>query len=382
LDMVYTIGKAVNHAKLLCSEAKSRYFAELGKLCVEDALVEFCSREWPWTHGEGVITTTAGYNTGTLTVTQGDATVTGVGTTWLTTWPSPAVIRIQGANGDEFLVTAITNGTELELDTEWPYDSDSGLAYTLEFPAYEIPNYIAVESVMSNYGFRAVTSMASYAAIMEMRRGWVNSGYPVWHAIIPGNGTTTTKLWISPSPSTVYTVRYVYRSAVPAFSIWDYGTATVSNVSASVTGSATHWDKTGITLPGNVFEISDPANRQDYVTGLVSASGLAAGALNLTAAWTGRDATNASYSISPQISIPDDMIPTFRTLVESHLYARIGKGDEAAFRRQIYQAMLQDAMGRYSRNKDFKGMAGVLGGRQLDADLGPGLPTEMTVRTV
>ena len=379
--MVYTIGKAVAHAKLTCAEAKSRYFNELGKFCVEDSLVELFSRQWPWLHGEGVITVEPMHNDGTVTLTNGSTSVVGVGTNWDTSWPDPAVIRIEGSSGDEFLLT-VTSATTATLDQAWPYDSIAGADYTLEFPAYEIPNHIAIEGVMSAFGWYNPLIATTYQQLMELRRGWYVAGYPLCYAIVPGNGTTTSKLWLSPSPSSVYTVRYSYKSAIPEFLIWDFGTASVANTSANVTGTLTHWAKSGLTLPGNILEITDPSptGKQEHVSGTVQ-SVTNDTAIVLTSNWLGRTASGSAYSISPQISMPNDMIPTFRALVESYIYARI-QPDRAPQARQIYQALLNDSLGRYARVKDFQGMVGVLGKKGSGAENGPGMPTELIVRTV
>jgi hypothetical protein len=380
--MVYTIGKALAHAKLSCQEAKSRYFNELGKLCVEDSLVEFFSRPWPFLHGEDVITVEAMHNTGTVAVVNGSASVTGTATGWDTSWPVPAIIRINSSGGEEFLVTAFGSATGLTLDQPWPYDSDASAEYTIEFPCYEIPNYIAIESVMSAFGWYNPMAATSYAQIMEMRRGWYVSGYPMAYAIIPGNGTTTTKMWITPSPASVYTIRYVYKSAIPEFAIWDVGTASVANASANVTGTSTHWAKCGVTLAGNILEITDPSatGKQEHINGTVQTVTNDT-AIVLSSNWTGRTASGSAYSISPQISIPNDMIPTFRALVESYVYAKV-QPDRAPQARAIYQAMLNDALGRYNRQKDLFKMKGCIERERNDAECGPGMPTQLIVSTV
>jgi hypothetical protein len=380
--MVYTIGKAVAHAKLTCQEAKSRYFNELGKLCVEDSLVELFSRPWPFLHGEGAITIEPMHNDGTVSLVNGSASVVGVGTGWDTAWPIPAVIRIEGSSGDEFLVASFDSATGLTLDEPWAYDSISGADYTIEFPAYEIPNYTAIEGVMSAYGWYNPLIATTYKQLMELRRGWYVSGYPLCYAVIPGNGTTTSKLWLSPSPASVYTVRYSYKSAIPEFLIWDFGTASVANASPNVTGTLTHWAKSGLTLQGNILEITDPAPtaKQDHVYGTVQTVTNDT-AIVLTSNWLGRTASGSAYSISPQIVMPNDMIPTFRSLVESYVYARI-LPERAPQARGIYQSMLNDSLGRYARAKDFGGMVGVLGKRGDGAECGPGMPTELIVRTV
>lgn len=384
--MVYTIGKVVEHAKLLCSEAKSRYFNELGKLACEDSLAEFWSRAWPFFHGEGVLSTTAPYSVGTVAVNKGATLVTGTGTTWVTTWPTKAMIRIDGSGNDRFLVATFTSPTTLTLDAAWPYDNVAAANYTLEFPCLELPNYLDIKGVMSSYGWYKGVSPMTYQELMIARMGWLLSSYPYWYCIVPGDGlNSTTKLWLSPSPNSVMTIRYSYKANVPAFLMWDYGSVTVNNGAAAVTGTGTNFDKTGLSLGGNIFEITDPApaNAQPYITGLVSASGITATNVNLTSNWTGRTvATPAAYAISPQIAIPDDVIPAFRMLVDSYVYARINP-ELAGQRRAMYQSAVNDLACRYERSGDAMKTRGVFGYDPANfAEYGPGIPTELIVRTV
>jgi hypothetical protein len=382
---MYTFGRVVEHAKLLCSNAQSRYSDELIKLCAEDALVEFHSRKWPFMHGEGVITTTPMYNTGTVTANNGNTTITVASGTWDTTWPTPAIIRIDEAGGEEFLVTSFDTSSTLTIDTEWPFTTGTTYTYTLEFPAYDIPSYMEIDNVMTAYAFKRFVTGASYGSLMEMRHGWLLSGYPGWYTIIPGNGTRSQQIWISPTPNDEYTIRYTYKVAVPDFFVWNYGTASVTASNNAVTGSTgsnaqgTNWNAVGETIVGKIFEITDPAYPHPYNGIAVGAVG-GATSLTLASNWDGRTVTSARYSISSQITMPDDCIPMFRSLVESYVYARIGEGDRAAGARQIYTAQLSDSLIRYERDASVKRSRGVNdfnGGR--DADFGPGFPTELVV---
>lgn len=386
---MYTIGRAAAHAKLACTNAGSRWYDELSKIAVEDSLVEFFSRNWPFTHGEGVVTTTPIYNTGTLSTTTNNAQIIGAGTTWSASWPTPAILRIENGHGEEFLVTSFDSPTTLTIDTEWPYDNDTLLEYSLEFPAYDIPDYMDIDNVMTAYAFRRIVAENTYGELMAFRHGWLIAGYPGWYTIIPGNGTSSQKLWISPSPVDTYTIRYTYKTAIPQFFIWNNGTASVTNALDTVTGSTgannggTNWNTTGVGIVGKVFEIVDPAYSHPYNNGIVDSSPApGATTLSLVNNWNGRTLTNAQYCISPQIVMPDDCIPLFRNLVESYVYARVAP-ERAAMSRQMYQSSLSDAFQRYERDGSSKHPRGVCDwssdGRE--STLGPGYPTELIVRT-
>lgn len=385
---MYTIGRAMGHAKTITLNAKSSWFREIGQMCVQDALVEFFSRDWPFLHGEGVVTTTPPYLEGTITTTEGDATLVGVGTTWDPTWPTPAIIRTENGRGEEFLVTSFTNGTSLEIDTPWPYDSEAGVGYTIEFPCYEIPEYLNIDGVMTAYAFKRFVAGNSYKELMAFRHGWLFSGYPAWYAIVPGTANTPTKIWLSPSPNDTYTFRYTYKAAVPDFLIHQYGTATFTAGSPTVTGStgsgvaATNWNSMGFNATGKFIEVLDDSDPQPFVSGEILSVGGAA-SITLTANWGGRSTSaGVAYGISPQLNIQDDLIPAFRSLVESYVLARV-KPESAMLARQMYQSQLNDALQRYERDAATLFPRGVNGWtQQNDAECGPGMPTELLVRTV
>lgn len=70
------------------------------------------------------------YRTGTVSVTTGDATVTGSGTTWLANLAAGAVFTVIGSRVP-YVVASITDDTHLELTAPYTGLSYSGLAYAV-----------------------------------------------------------------------------------------------------------------------------------------------------------------------------------------------------------------------------------------------------------
>jgi hypothetical protein len=83
---------------------------------------------------------TAEYTTGTVTVTLGSKTVTGVGTSFAANADVGMFLR---ANGHSQLVASVDSNTQLTLVTEWTYPNSAGAAYSL-FAVAEIGGLLDV----------------------------------------------------------------------------------------------------------------------------------------------------------------------------------------------------------------------------------------------
>lgn len=85
---------------------------------------------------EIVIQAPLSYATGTIAVTQGDATITGTGTSW-TAAMSGLAIRI--AAQEEYYQLTVTNGTSAELDRPYERADATGQTYRIDQPVYVMP---------------------------------------------------------------------------------------------------------------------------------------------------------------------------------------------------------------------------------------------------
>ncbi len=112
------------------------------------AILQACARElteeheWGEREREAIVTLVAPYTTGTLTATNGSATLTGSGTTWTSAMVGRA-ISIEGL--DAFLrvasfssVTSITLGDAQGSAVTWPGDTAASLTYSIFGLDYEL----------------------------------------------------------------------------------------------------------------------------------------------------------------------------------------------------------------------------------------------------
>lgn len=98
-------------------------------------------RRWSWLVRYGEFIVPAVYETGTVTVTLNDATVTGSGTTWTQSMVGRQ-FRI-GSNTPIYTIQRVDSTTSLELDRVWGSASDSGESYEIYQAFYTPPDDFA-----------------------------------------------------------------------------------------------------------------------------------------------------------------------------------------------------------------------------------------------
>lgn len=165
--------------------------------------------DWSFFHALGVINLEDAYSTGTIAVTNGSTTVTGTGTTFLSThvgW------KLRGDRGEEYVIAACVSGTELTLDAAWVGETESGLTYILYKDTYLLPanfdrmmrmwdqtNNTELNPVVPNTTFR-------YAALsnqpMTYARRFSVYGY--------NSGLTQRNVVFTPAPDTAARIVYTY----------------------------------------------------------------------------------------------------------------------------------------------------------------------------
>lgn len=93
--------------------------------------------DWSFFFKKGSLDFVAEYSTGTVSVTNGSATVTGSGTTF-TSGMVGRTIRIAGS--DEYIIGAYVSGTEITLARNFTGDTASAQTYAIYQSEYEIPS--------------------------------------------------------------------------------------------------------------------------------------------------------------------------------------------------------------------------------------------------
>jgi len=140
--------------------------------------------DWTFLRKYATIVTTAPYSTGTIAVTNDDATVT------LSdgTWPSWAAQGSLYYDGVEYDVSSRTDDTHIELLDNFTGTTASGETYELRRLYYDLPDDFA--SVCQWFTFssehtRGRLSQTSYSRIQLHRAGNVSTTYPEEFAVLP-----------------------------------------------------------------------------------------------------------------------------------------------------------------------------------------------------
>ncbi len=135
------------------------------------------SHDWRFLKKFTTITTTAPYSTGTITLTESDATVTlATGT-----WPSWAAQGSLYYNGHEYSISSRTDDSNLELNADWADDTVSGASYELRRVAYDLPDDFGQPDSWFTYDAsnnRDPLKRVGANDLLASRSGWTTTGYP------------------------------------------------------------------------------------------------------------------------------------------------------------------------------------------------------------
>jgi hypothetical protein len=171
------------------------------------------SRPWAGLEAEGAILTVAPVLAGSVSVTEGSATVTGAGTAW-TADLIGRVFRVQ-PDGDWYVVASVT-GQTLELAETYRGATATGAPYLVAQHRYALPAEVK-QLLTAQMPHRPMTQPSQ---IREDLRRW-QTGTPVlWrHGPLTPEGPTgslrTLEFW--PVPDGEYAIPYIYRRAVVGF---------------------------------------------------------------------------------------------------------------------------------------------------------------------
>jgi len=146
------------------------------------------AHDWRFLKKFATITTTAPYSTGTITLTEDDATVTLADGTW-PTWAAQGTLYY---NGYEYSVSSRTDGSDIELDADWTDDTVSEASYELRRVAYDLPDDFGQPDSWFTYSStynRSPLNRISAADFLAKRSGNTTTGYPDTAAIRAKTGS-------------------------------------------------------------------------------------------------------------------------------------------------------------------------------------------------
>ncbi|MEE8517703.1 MAG: hypothetical protein V3S98_01095 [Dehalococcoidia bacterium] len=174
---------------------------------------------WKWAEREGRITTTPGFDTGTVTVTNLSATVTGAGgTTWNT---ASAVLPDDKFNAGEdgfYRILSVETDTSLTLKGTFAGTTAAGQDYSILRDEYDMDDgVLELLSVRMLDPARTLTVL-SPTQWEELTNGDLDTGEPQFAMLVGadqsevGNVGTNQKLQFWPLPDATYPITYTYRT--------------------------------------------------------------------------------------------------------------------------------------------------------------------------
>lgn len=216
-------------------------------------------KEDGWTHlrRQCTITTQAPYDTGTVTVASGVATLTGG--TW-PTWAGNGVMRI---DNDRWQAIERMSATELRFDPNQQPPDQTDSAYTLSLGRYALP---------SDFGqiVRAYRQQGSVGIRIFGQREWSNqSSYPQtpgspWGLLVAGVRGAQFQIELFPHPSTSEIIIIYYRSTMRPLrrsSPHDEGVVSASGRVVTGTDTAFPADAAGSIIRFSAVEDIKPTGR-------------------------------------------------------------------------------------------------------------------------
>jgi hypothetical protein len=174
---------------------------------------------WKWSERQGYITSTAGYSTGTVTVTNLDATVEGAGTpAWTTSSAVLADDIFNVGEGGFYRVASITDADTLELQQAFGGTTAAGASYNTYRDRYDMADgVLELTSFRLNDPARNLTILGPLEW-EALTHGDYQVGEPEYAMLVgadaseAGNTGTNQKIQLWPFPDDTYAFTYSYRS--------------------------------------------------------------------------------------------------------------------------------------------------------------------------
>lgn len=165
-------------------------------------------RPWPERKKESVITTVAEYTTGTVTVTNGFATVTGSGTAFTSAMAGRKFAL--SLSGPWYRITSRDSDTQLTLARVYQETTASGSTYTVFQDEYDLASDVDVSSALTIlYGTDNALTLSTQADL-DNRLVPGARGRPTHYAMVVPTTAGTRRVRFFPVPDAVYAFRSLY----------------------------------------------------------------------------------------------------------------------------------------------------------------------------
>lgn len=201
-----SLGSMINDLTLL--SMSGLVSSDLTSLLNKCQLEELESYQWSFLLTDIVINSVVPYQTGTITVTQGSTTATGVGTNFTSSmagwflWVGPTLTT-------PVLVSAVVSATQLTLSTPWGGLTQTNAGYSLQ------PLYYSVSPLIDVYSVRQIADleMISQSELNQRDPSRIATGgspslnwAPAPFNNPTSNGAYQIELWPRPSSALPYVV--------------------------------------------------------------------------------------------------------------------------------------------------------------------------------
>ena len=171
------------------------------------------SWEWPWLYKEYNVPILAPYTTGTVSVNNGSATVTGTGTAWNVSWTG---MRLRAGYGmADWRVASFGSGSSLTLDQNVNVAANlSNVNYVLYQDSYRMPadfdpgHDIFLGNMQLRYRLKHIPRMHAEGQMLTLKVLYTNSQFFYTDDGWDGTGY---RIRILPPPGIVQELRLVYR---------------------------------------------------------------------------------------------------------------------------------------------------------------------------
>jgi hypothetical protein len=173
---------------------------------------------WKWLEREASFTTTAGYNTGTVDLTNLSTGVEGNSTAWDTGTNVLADDKFNAGEGGYYRIASVTDGDTLVLATEFAGTTASAASYNVYRDEYDL-----ADGVLELQSVRLVDPARQLIILSphdweEITKGDWCVGEPEYAMLIgsdaseAGNTGTNQRLQMWPLPDATYAYTYKYRT--------------------------------------------------------------------------------------------------------------------------------------------------------------------------
>ena len=171
------------------------------------------AHEWNERRAEQRVATVAPYTTGTLTFTQGSASVVGVGTTWTAAMIGRKIAL--GIGSPYYRITAVGSTTTLTIADVYAEATAATSTYTIFQDEYDLAT--DTHSIEDSEIFRSTWSgpFVMYDQVRMDRSSFVpwSTGAPLTGCVCTSTTAGVPRIRVSPSPDAIYRIAFRYLKA-------------------------------------------------------------------------------------------------------------------------------------------------------------------------